>query len=54
MADNGKEWVIDWYDSDYYHKSPKKDPQGPNIPVVKDKSEDQYWKVLRGGNHPVP
>ena len=53
MADNGKEWVIDWYDPDYYSKSPKKDPQGPEIPVVKDKSEEQYWKVLRGGNRPV-
>ncbi|MBB1199828.1 hypothetical protein EGM70_05870 [Enterobacteriaceae bacterium 89] len=54
MADNGKEWVLDWYDPDYYHKSSKKDPQGPNMPVVKDKRDDQYWKVLRGGNRPVP
>ncbi|WMY76051.1 SUMF1/EgtB/PvdO family nonheme iron enzyme [Buttiauxella selenatireducens] len=54
MADNGKEWVIDWYDPDYYTKSPGKDPQGPDKPVVKDKTEDQYWKVLRGASNPVP
>jgi formylglycine-generating enzyme required for sulfatase activity len=54
MADNGKEWVIDWYDPDYYTKSPKKDPQGPDKPVVKSKNKDQYWKVLRGAMNPVP
>ncbi|MGR7526673.1 formylglycine-generating enzyme family protein [Klebsiella aerogenes] len=54
MADNGREWVSDWYDPEYYEKSTKKNPQGPNKPVVKDKAEEQYWKVLRGGNRPVP
>ncbi|MBB1199827.1 hypothetical protein EGM70_05865 [Enterobacteriaceae bacterium 89] len=54
MADNGKEWVIDWYDPDYYSKSPKKDPQGPDQPVVESKNKKQYLKVLRGGDSPVP
>ncbi|WMY76052.1 SUMF1/EgtB/PvdO family nonheme iron enzyme [Buttiauxella selenatireducens] len=54
MADNGKEWVVDWYDPDYYVKSPMKDPQGPDKPVVKDKTKGQYWKVLRGASNPVP
>ena len=54
MADNGKEWVMDWYDPDYYSKSPKKDPQGPTQPVIKSKSKNQYLKVLRGGDNPVP
>ncbi|WMY76050.1 SUMF1/EgtB/PvdO family nonheme iron enzyme [Buttiauxella selenatireducens] len=54
MADNGREWVIDWYDPDYYAKSTDKDPQGPDKPIVKDKTKDQYWKVLRGGNRPAP
>ncbi|HCM9274265.1 TPA: SUMF1/EgtB/PvdO family nonheme iron enzyme [Enterobacter kobei] len=54
MADNGKEWVIDWYDPDYYSKSPKKNPQGPEQPVMKDKTRDQHWKVLRGASNPTP
>jgi formylglycine-generating enzyme required for sulfatase activity len=54
MADNGKEWVYDWYDPDYYEKSPKKDPQGPDKPVVKDRTANNYWKVLRGASNPVP
>ena len=54
MADNGKEWVIDWYDPDYYSKSSKKNPQGPDKPIVKDKSSGQYWKVLRGASNPTP
>jgi len=29
MSGNTWEWVNDWFDSDYYAKSPKKDPQGP-------------------------
>ncbi|WP_071809271.1 formylglycine-generating enzyme family protein [Franconibacter pulveris] len=54
MADNGYEWVKDWYDPDYYKYSPQKDPQGPEKPVVKDNDTGQYWKVRRGGNHPDP
>ncbi len=54
MAENGYEWVKDWYDPDYYRYSPKKDPQGPEKPVVKHKDTGQYWKVRRGGNHPDP
>lgn len=45
---------MDWYDPDYYSKSPKKDPQGPTQPVIKSKSKNQYLKVLRGGDNPVP
>ena len=52
MADNGYEWVKDWYDPNYYKVSAKKDPQGPGKPVVKDEDTGQYRKVLRGGNNP--
>ncbi len=54
MADNGYEWVKDWYDPDYYKISAKKDPQGPGKPIVKDEDTGQYRKVLRGGNNPDP
>lgn len=41
LAGNAWEWVNDWYDHDYYKKSPTKNPQGP--PTGKS-------KVVRGGN----
>jgi formylglycine-generating enzyme required for sulfatase activity len=43
---NGWEWVKDWYDPDYYKKSPQTDPQGPGDPVFKDR-DGYYTKVLR-------
>ena len=50
MSGNLREWVNDWYDSDYYSDSPVDDPQGPD--------ESQYiselglyaGKVMRGGS----
>ena len=54
MADNGKEWVIDWYDPDWYLKSLSQDPQGPEQGVIKSKKTGQYWKVLRGASRPSP
>lgn len=41
MAGNAAEWVADWYDREYYAKSPDKNPTGPA------KGER---KVIRGGS----
>lgn len=41
MAGNAAEWVADWYDRDYYHKSPERNPSGP---LTGEK------RVLRGGS----
>jgi len=41
MACNAWEWVLDWYDPDYYERAPYENPRGPS---------NGTFKVLRGGN----
>ncbi|MDF0666932.1 MAG: formylglycine-generating enzyme family protein [Nitrospira sp.] len=41
MAGNAAEWVADWYDREYYLKSPEKNPLGPT---------SSEKRVLRGGS----
>ena len=41
MAGNAAEWVADWYDREYYAKTAKENPKGP---------ESGDKKVIRGGS----
>lgn len=41
MLGNVLEWCSDWYDADYYKRSPSRDPQGPDSGTT---------RVLRGGS----
>jgi sulfatase modifying factor 1 len=41
LGDNVHEWCADWYDADYYARSPERNPQGP---------ESGVRKASRGGS----
>jgi formylglycine-generating enzyme required for sulfatase activity len=41
MRGNAWEWTADWFDRDYYLRSPRDDPRGPS---------SGYLKVVRGGD----
>jgi formylglycine-generating enzyme required for sulfatase activity len=41
MAGNVHEWVADWLDRDYYGRSPRENPQGP---------DSGTYRVVRGGS----
>ncbi len=45
LAGNAREWVSDWYASDYYQHAPDRNPRGPERGVL---------KVIRGGSWHSP
>jgi len=49
MHGNVGEWCADFYDQDYYGKSPKADPTGPEKGVLATDYGD-FYRVVRGGN----
>ncbi|MCJ7842542.1 formylglycine-generating enzyme family protein [Lederbergia sp. NSJ-179] len=48
MAGQVREWCYDWYDPDYYVKSPQKNPRGPMEPGSRPGHEP--CRVMRGGS----
>jgi formylglycine-generating enzyme required for sulfatase activity len=49
MHGNVLQWCSDWYDADYYKKSPKENPTGPQKGVVATGFDSNFYVVVRGG-----
>ena len=52
MLTDNYEWMLDWYDPEYYSKSPEKNPQGPatgTLKVVRSSIPDDGQNMHMGG-----
>jgi formylglycine-generating enzyme required for sulfatase activity len=47
---NVLQWCNDWYDPDYYKKSPKENPKGPAKGVIPTGFDSNFFVVVRGGS----
>ncbi len=53
MITDNYEWMLDWYDPEYYSKSPEKNPQGPKtgtLKVVRGSATDDGQNMRMVGN----
>lgn len=53
MLTDNYEWMSDWYDPEYYSKSPEKNPQGPatgTLKVVRSSAPDDGQNMHMAGN----
>jgi formylglycine-generating enzyme required for sulfatase activity len=49
MHGNVLQWCNDWYDPNYYKKSPKENPKGPEKGMIETGFRSDFFVIVRGG-----